>query len=110
NALRYGLRPGTSPDVGVTSATPGTGNHPAKPDYLGPTMPWVSWRYLSDQELWDIIAYLRRGVRPVSNLVQASEAPPDHWVEFYGMIETGEPTLPPFPTAAEELRAPERRA
>ncbi len=110
NALRYGLRPASTPDVEVTSATPGMGNHPASPDYLGPVMPWVSWRYLSDQELWDIIAYLRRGVRPVSNLVQASEGPPDRWVELYGMIEAGGPTLPPFPTAAEELRAPERRA
>lgn len=110
NALRYGLRPKTSPDVEVTSAIPGQGNHPSSPDYLGPVMPWVSWRYLSDQELWDIIAYLRRGVRPVQRMVQASEAPPDHWVEFYNTIQAGGPTLPPFPTAAEELRAPERRA
>lgn len=110
NALRYGLRPKTSPDVEVTSATPGQGNHPARPDYLGPVMPWVSWRYLSDQELWDIIAYLRRGVRPVNRMVQSSEAPPDHWVEFYNTIQTGGPALPPFPAASEELRAPERRA
>lgn len=110
NALRYGLRPKTSPDVEITSATPGMGNHPATPDYLGPTMPWVALRYSSDQELWDMIAYLRRGVRPVRNLIQASEAPPDRWLGFYDMIQTGGPTLPPFPTDAEELRAPERRA
>lgn len=110
NALRYGLRPASSPDVEITSATPGQGNHPATPDYLGPTMPWVSLRYASDQELWDIIAYLRRGVRPVNRMVQASEAPPDKWVGFYQMIQAGGPTVPPFPTAAEELRAPERRA
>ena len=40
NALRYGLRPSSTPDVEITSETPGQGNHPLKPDYLAPSMPW----------------------------------------------------------------------
>jgi hypothetical protein len=41
NALRYGLRPKATPDVEITSAVPGEGNHPANPDYLSPAMPWL---------------------------------------------------------------------
>ena len=66
NALRYGLRPGTTPDVEITSAVPGQGNHPRAPDYLSPVMPWAYWRYMSDQELWDIAAYLKHGRRPTT--------------------------------------------
>lgn len=109
NAIRYGLRPANSPDVEVSSAVPGQGNHPARPDYLGPTMPWVYLRYLSDQEIWDIVAYLRRGVRPVRHMARASEVPPDRWVGFYAGAQIGGTDLPPFPTAAEELSAPARR-
>ena len=47
NALRYGLRPEDTPDVKITSRTPGQGNFPKEPNYLGPFMPWASWRYMS---------------------------------------------------------------
>src|SRR6478672_8426904 len=38
NALRYGLRPEDTPDVDITSATPGQGNFPEHPHYLAPPM------------------------------------------------------------------------
>src|SRR5262245_14411445 len=34
NALRYGLKPGDTPDVVITSNVPGQGNFPATPKYL----------------------------------------------------------------------------
>ena len=46
NALRYGLRPGETPDVDITSSTPGQGNYPATPKYLAPRCPGlhsVTW-------------------------------------------------------------------
>jgi mono/diheme cytochrome c family protein len=60
NALRYGLRPGETPDVTITSTTPGKGNFPANPKYLAPPMPWPSWRHMPDADLWAIAAYLTR--------------------------------------------------
>src|SRR5690348_6710090 len=36
NALRYGLKPKDTPDVEITSRTPGQGNFPARPTYLAP--------------------------------------------------------------------------
>ena len=65
NALRYGLRPGETPDVDITSTTPGQGNYPATPKYLAPPMPWPAWRHMSDNELKAIAAYLKRGLKPV---------------------------------------------
>ena len=62
NALRFGLRPGETPDAEITSRTPGQGNFPARPKYLAPPMPWPTYRHMTDQELWDIAAYLKRGV------------------------------------------------
>jgi hypothetical protein len=61
NALRYGLKPEETPDVKITSMTPGVGNFPKEPKYLGPFMPWTSWRNMSDEDLLSIIAYLRHG-------------------------------------------------
>ncbi|MBA4156968.1 MAG: c-type cytochrome, partial [Gemmatimonadetes bacterium] len=75
NALRYGLRPSATPDAEITSATPGAGGHPARPNYLSPGMPWTSWRHMSDRELWAVIAYLRHGVAPARNAVPPSEMP-----------------------------------
>jgi mono/diheme cytochrome c family protein len=109
NALRFGLKPGATPDAEITSATPGVGNHPANPVYLAPAMPWIAWRYLSDEELWDIIAYLRHGVRPVHHEVPPSQTPPDGWAGAYAPEYTAPYPLPPFPTANEELRDPARR-
>jgi MFS family permease len=99
NALRYGLRPEDTPDVKITSRTPGQGNFPKEPKYLGPFMPWASWRYMSDEDLWSIIAYLRQGLRPVSNKVELSDDAPDHWAS--AVAELGAYPAPAFPTANE---------
>lgn len=105
NALRFGLRPGETPDVEITSMVPGQGNFPARPKYLAPPMPWPEWRHMSDQELWDIAAYLKHGVKPVRNKVEDSEGPPDFWASAYTVEKIGAYPLPPFPTERE--RAPE---
>jgi mono/diheme cytochrome c family protein len=102
NALRYGLKPEETPDVKITSTTPGQGNFPKEPKYLGPFMPWASWRNMSDEELWSIIAYLRHGVKPVSNKVAASSDTPDHWASAVAGL--GKYPAPPFPTANEVKR------
>lgn len=101
NALRYGLRPGETPDVDITSTVPGQGNFPAQPKYLAIPMPWPAFRHMSDQELRDIAAYLKRGVKPVSNLVPDSEGPPDFWASEYTPEKIGTYPLPPFPAAGE---------
>lgn len=103
NALRYGLRPGETPDVEITSMTPGEGNFPRHPKYLAPPMPWAEWRHMSDQELWDIIAYLKHGLKPVSNRVPDSEGPPDFWASEYTAEKIGAYPLPAFPTANEKI-------
>ncbi len=101
NALRYGLRPGETPDVVITSATPGQGNFPANPKYLAPPMPWMSWRYMPDDDLWAIAAYLKHGLKPVSNKVPDSEGPPDFWASEYTVEKIGPMPPKPFPTANE---------
>ncbi len=103
NAMRYGLRPGETPDVEITSTTPGQGNFPESPKYLAPPMPWPAWRHMTDQELWDIAAYLKRGVRPVRNRVADSEGPPDFWASEYTVAKIGPYPLPPFPTERERM-------
>ncbi len=105
NALRFGLRPGETPDVTITGMTPGEGNFPENPKYLAPPMPWPVWRHMSDQELWDIAAYLKRAVKPVSNKVEDSEGPPDFWASAYTVEAIGPYPAAPFPTARE--RRPE---
>jgi len=105
NALRYGLRPGETPDVEITSITPGEGNFPASPKYLAPPMPWLAWRYMPDEDLWAIAAYLKRGLKPVRNVVEDSEGPPDFWASGYTEFLAANPRpAPPFPAASE--RAP----
>jgi mono/diheme cytochrome c family protein len=102
NALRYGLRPGETPDVTITSSEPGKGNFPASPKYLAPPMPWPNWRHMSDQQIWDIAAYLKHGVKPVSNKVADSEGPPDFWASEYTVAKIGQYPAPAFPTANEK--------
>jgi mono/diheme cytochrome c family protein len=109
NSLRFGLRPSATPDVVVTSHRPGDGNHPAQPSYLAPAMPWLAWRYMSDEELWAIAAYLKHGLRPARREIPASQAPPDQWASAFQPELIGPPVLPPFPTAHEELRDESRR-
>lgn len=99
NALRYGLRPDSTPDVKITSKTPGQGNFPKEPKYLGPFMPWASWRHMPDDDLWSIIAYLKLGLKPVNNTVALSDDPPDHWASVVATI--GPHPAPPFPTVNE---------
>jgi mono/diheme cytochrome c family protein len=103
NALRYGLRPGETPDVEITSTTPGQGNFPQTPKYLAPPMPWPAWRHLSDEQLRDMIAYLKYGVKPVRNRVEDSEGPPDFWASEYTAEKIGPYPAPPFPTASETI-------
>jgi predicted amidohydrolase YtcJ/mono/diheme cytochrome c family protein len=101
NAMRWGLRPGETADVEITSAVPGTGNHPQNPKYLAPPMPWPAWRHLSDAELWAVAAYLKHGLKPVRNLVADSEGPPDFWAGEYLSGQFGPWPAAPFPTARE---------
>ena len=105
NAIRYGLRPGETPDVEITSTTPGQGNFPAHPKYLAVPMPWPAFRHMPDQDLRDIAAYLKRGVKPVSNRVMDSEGPPDFWASEYTVEKIGPYPAAPFP-AARERSAP----
>lgn len=105
NALRYGLRPGETPDVEITSTTPGEGNFPSNPKYLAIPMPWPVFRHMSDPELWDIAAYLKHGVKPVRNRVPDSEGPPDFWASEYTVEKIGTYPTAPFPTA-NEVAAP----
>jgi mono/diheme cytochrome c family protein len=105
NAIRYGLRPEDTPDVDITSTTPGQGNFPATPHYLAPPMPWPGWRHMSDQELWAVAAYLKRGLKPVTNKVAESEGPPDFWAGAYAAPgQLGPYPEKAFPTANEQLR------
>lgn len=102
NALRYGLRPEDTHDVEITSRTPGQGNFPEHPHYLAVPMPWTAWRYLPVQELWDMAAYLKRGLKPVNNKVLDSEGPPDFWASEYTDEKYGGAKPPAFPTANEQ--------
>ena len=103
NALRFGLRPGETPDAEITSNTPGQGNFPENPKYLAPPMPWPAWRHMSDRELWAIAAYLKRGLKPQTNKVEPSEGPPDFWSGVYNdVFKVGTTfTTPAFPTERE---------
>jgi len=102
NALRYGLRPGETPDVEITGTTPGQGNYPETPKYLAVPMPWPAFRFKSDLEIWAIAAYLKRGLKPQTNKVEPSEGPPDFWAGLYQMFgATGAATLPAFPAERE---------
>src|SRR6185436_6947232 len=104
NALRYGLRPGETPDVEITSSTPGTGNFPSRPKYLAPPMPWQDWRHLSDHELRDIAAYLKRALKPVKHRVVDSEGPPDFWASYIAK-RIGPYPVTSFPSANEVATA-----
>ena len=101
NSLRYGLRPGETPDVEITSIVPGQGNFPERPKFLAPPMPWPSWRHMPDEDLRAIAAYLKQGVKPVSNKVADSEGPPDFWASEYTVEKIGPRPAVPFPTANE---------
>ena len=102
NALRYGLRPGETPDVEITGTTPGQGNYPETPKYLAVPMPWPAFRFKSDLEIKAIAAYLKRGLKPQTNKVEPSEGPPDFWAGMYQMFGAiGAATQPAFPSERE---------
>lgn len=101
NALRYGLRPGETPDVDITSRIAGQGNFPLVPKYLAVPMPWIAFRHMSDQQLWDIAAYLKRALKPATNRVQDSEGPPDFWASAYTDEAIGTLPAAAFPTVNE---------
>ncbi len=101
NALRYGLRPEDTPDVTITSTTPGMGNYPQHPRYLAVPMPWPVWRHMPDEDLWAIAAYLKRALKPVHNKVAESEGPPDFWASAYTVDQIGTYPAPQFPTKNE---------
>lgn len=103
NALRFGLRPGETADVEITSMTPGEGNFPANPKYLAPPMPWPAFRNMQDDELQAIAVYLKNGVLPVSNRVKDSDGPPDFWASEYTPEKIGPYPPPAYPTTRERL-------
>jgi len=102
NALRFGLRPEETPDVEITSSTPGQGNFPVHPHYLAPPMPWMAWRHMSDADLRAVAAYLKNGLKPVSNKVVDSEGPPDFWASEMTVAKIGPYPAKPFPTENEK--------
>jgi hypothetical protein len=89
NALRYGLRPEETPDAEITSRTPGEGNFPAHPHYLAPPMPWIAFRYMKDDQLRAIAAYIKNGLKPVKHVVKDSDGPPDFWASIYTLDQIG---------------------
>jgi hypothetical protein len=101
NALRFGLDPEDTADVVITSTTPGQGNFPAAPHYLAPPMPWPSFRHKPDEDLWAIVAYLKHGLKPISNVVPDSEGPPDHWASSYTPDQIGPYPFPAYPAGSE---------
>lgn len=104
NALKFGLDPEDTPSVVITSTTPGTGNFPAAPHYLAAPMPWTTLRNLSDDDLWSIVAYLKHGLKPVTNSVPASgDLTHDHWASFYNPANVGPYPLPAYPAANEQF-------
>jgi hypothetical protein len=101
NSIRYGLRPEDTPDVTITSRTPGKGNFPDNPHYLAHPMPWPGWRFMSDTELRAVAAYLKHGLKPVVNKVADSEGPPDFWASEYTADKIGRYPPPAYPAANE---------
>jgi mono/diheme cytochrome c family protein len=102
NAIRYGLRPGETPDVEITSTVPGQGNFPLNPKYLAIPMPWPVFRHMPDADIWAMAAYLKHGVKPVVNRVPDSEGPPDFWASEYTVEKIGTYPAPAFPAAQEQ--------
>lgn len=109
NALKYGLDPGGNPSVSITSnggdPVPGQNGFPQHPQYLAPPMPWTSTRHLTDSQIWAIVAYLKHGIKPVSNVVPATEPALDHqgWATFYSDAAVGPTTLPSYPAGNEQF-------
>jgi hypothetical protein len=56
---------------------------------------------MSNEELYAIAAYLKRGVKPVSHKVQDSDGPPDFWAGEYTVAKIGPHPEVKYPTANE---------
>jgi hypothetical protein len=54
-----------------------------------------------DQDLRAIAAYLKWGVKPVTNKVADSDGPADFWASEYTVEKLGPSPAPAFPTANE---------
>ena len=66
-------------------------------------MPWPAWRHMTDEQLRDVAAYLKRGLKPVKNKVPDSQHPPDFWASGYTIEVIGPYPASPFPTANEKV-------
>lgn len=106
NAIKFGLDPGETPSVVITSTTPGAGNFPAAPHYLAPPMPWPAFRHLSDTDIWSIVSYLKHGIKPVTNVVPPSQGPPDHWAGSYSSAAIGPADFSAYPSSNNEQFTP----
>ena len=51
---------------------------------------------MRDEQLWAIAAYLKNGLKPVSNKGRDSEGPPDFWASTYTVARFGPYRHPPF--------------
>jgi hypothetical protein len=90
NVFRWGLDPSDPrSDKLINTAA----DLPPNPRYVGPPMPWPSFRFKSDDDLWAMVAYLKHGLKPNPHAVPPSTEPPDGWAAFYSQ------TLGPFPVA-----------
>ena len=67
-------------------------------------MPWPSFRHMSDAERWDIVAYLKHGLKPIRNKVTAIKTPKDHWASSYTVDKIGPDPLPVYPDKSEEFK------
>jgi hypothetical protein len=56
---------------------------------------------MPDADLWAVAAYLKHGLKPVSNHVDDSDAPPDAWASAYTPDQIGTNPSTPFPTKNE---------
>ena len=102
NALKFGLDPMVTPDVVITSTVPGQGNFPAIPHYLI-VMPWPAFRNMPDDDLWALVAYVKHGIKAVSNTVVAGTEPPDFWASSLTPDKIGPNPEPSFPAAGEQF-------
>lgn len=99
NVFRWGLDPG---DPRTDKVINSTADFPPNPKFVGPPMPWPSFRHLPDDELWAMVAYLKHGLKPNPHAVTASTAPPDNWAGFYSQT-LGPFPPPPFPASQEQF-------
>ena len=54
---------------------------------------------MTDEQLRDIAADLKRGLKPVKHKVEDSQHPPDFWLSGYTVEAIGPYPVSPFPTA-----------